>query len=275
MIFSPMGLLGGASGALCGLIAAEAVWMVLNRAYLPGPLFSAWMRNMVMNTILIVIISMLPQVSASAHIGGAAVGAIAAVLLHYQRYGQGVTRWLALLAIPLVPVASIGALLQAMKTQPQWVQLRGMFQADQERLHAETTREERRNLRERYQAEATGADNAARKAYENAWPLLNKGPERRGDAERQQAIEALAQAHANLTGATERLSENAPWRSQEVREAHLGILAYLQALADLCSISEEYLRDNRKIASYKPFEDQVEAVRSLQNRWASYIGDRR
>jgi membrane associated rhomboid family serine protease len=261
MIFSPMGLLGGASGALCGLIAAEAVWMVLNRAYLPGPLFSAWMRNMVMNTILIVIISMLPQVSASAHFGGAAAGAIVAVLLHIQRYGLGVARWLALVAIPLIPLASLGALLQAMKSQPQWVQIRERFQAD-------TAREELRHFRERYNRDAASADTTARNAYADAYDVIKNHPSRRAPEKIERGIDILTQARTELGEAIQKLSAGSAYRESDAEELRQTVLEYLQAQADLLSLCERFLRDNQNLvnANEKALQEQKNKVDELRKR---------
>src|SRR5262249_144667 len=86
LITSIYGLARG-SGGLCGLLGGVAVWVVLNRSYLPSPIVGMLQRNIVINVVLMVFISMIPGVSWSGHLGGAVTGVIAAVLLHYQRYG--------------------------------------------------------------------------------------------------------------------------------------------------------------------------------------------
>src|SRR5262249_23013066 len=185
MALKPLALLGGASGALCGLIAAEAVWIVFNRAYLPGQLFSAWVRNIGINAILIVIISSLPNVSAAGHFGGAALGAVVAVLLHVHRYASSVLRWLAIVCVPLAAVVPIAGLLHFMNTTPQWVMLRG-------EVHAAEAQEESRALREFYRTDALAADQAARDAYNQALPILKKEPGQRLQRERDDAIDVLS-----------------------------------------------------------------------------------
>src|SRR5262249_42970112 len=57
----------GASGALCGILAALPAWVVLNRPYLPPALASELLRRSLLNIVLIVIISILPGVSAAGH----------------------------------------------------------------------------------------------------------------------------------------------------------------------------------------------------------------
>jgi membrane associated rhomboid family serine protease len=266
MIVKPNAFLAGASGAICGLIAAEAVWIVLNRAHLPGPLFSAWMRNIGINAILIVIISTLPNVSASAHFGGAAIGAVVAVLLHYQRYGFGVARWLALVAVPLVPVASVGALIYTMNTKPLWVQFR-------EKVQEEQAREEDRALIERYRRDAWEADQKAREAYNRSYELVAMHPERRDPEAKQSAIEALTRARSGLAEAINRVSACPPARTATLEEARLGTVEYLQALADLCDLSLTDLREDRNLlgANLNALEEQAAKVKDLQKRWARYI----
>ncbi len=66
------GSLAGASSALCGIIAAEAVWVWLNRRYLPRSLLDGWRNNLVINVVLLVFISFVPGVSGWGHFGGAA-----------------------------------------------------------------------------------------------------------------------------------------------------------------------------------------------------------
>src|SRR6516225_648379 len=66
----------GASGALCGLLASMVVWVLLNRPYLPPQYVSAWLRNLTINIVLIVFISMMPGISAAGHFGGGLAGAV-------------------------------------------------------------------------------------------------------------------------------------------------------------------------------------------------------
>src|SRR5262249_23670361 len=106
----PRSLLVGASGALCGLLLSLAVWVILNRRYLPPALTSSLIRNVGINTVLIAFISFLPGVSWAGHLGGAVAGAAVAVPLNLQRFGAGLQRWLGLLGIIAVPLVAIGLL---------------------------------------------------------------------------------------------------------------------------------------------------------------------
>ena len=70
--------LAGASGGLCGQMAALVVWFAVNRHRLPGPIATSMQRGLIINAVLIIGISMVPGVSGLAHLGGALGGALAA-----------------------------------------------------------------------------------------------------------------------------------------------------------------------------------------------------
>jgi membrane associated rhomboid family serine protease len=111
LLFQPLALTAGASGALCGILASMPVWILLNYAYLPSQLAANWLRSIVMDLILIAFISFLPGISAAGHFGGAAVGAAAAVPMVLLRFASGPKRWLGLLGLVLV-AAIVGLLFQ-------------------------------------------------------------------------------------------------------------------------------------------------------------------
>jgi membrane associated rhomboid family serine protease len=100
----------GASGALWGILAAHAVWVVANRRYLPRQLASQMLRQVLIVLVINVGITYgVPNISAAAHFGGGAVGAVTALLLHWHRYGGYVTRGLALIGLIATPVLCVGA----------------------------------------------------------------------------------------------------------------------------------------------------------------------
>ena len=108
----------GASGAVCGVAAAEAVWLVCNRRYLaPGPV-RRQLGNLFFSGLLIGLLSMAPGVSGAAHLGGAVVGAAAAFLLHLARFGGGLTRAVAVVLLLGLPVGCLVGLKQASARWP-------------------------------------------------------------------------------------------------------------------------------------------------------------
>jgi membrane associated rhomboid family serine protease len=98
-------LLAGASGALCGILGAEFVWLLLNGRFLPRRIVRRWWWGMVINLLLLGGFSAMANVSALAHGGGLAVGALAAVLLNVQRFSRARWRWLTLLPLAALPWA--------------------------------------------------------------------------------------------------------------------------------------------------------------------------
>jgi membrane associated rhomboid family serine protease len=119
MVLQPdKGGVAGASGALCGMLTSMAVWVWLNRPYLPPRVVSAWMRNITMNIFLIALISLVPGVSWTGHLGGAVGGAVVAVPLLYTRFGRGAQRWLGwvgVAAVPLLALALVHASVSAIR----------------------------------------------------------------------------------------------------------------------------------------------------------------
>lgn len=98
----------GASGAICGLLGSFAVWLWLNRRYMPEQLTASWRSSIIINLFLMAAISTLPRISWEAHLGGAVGGALFSIPLHYQRFGlpwQRLVSWLGFLAIPAAAIA--------------------------------------------------------------------------------------------------------------------------------------------------------------------------
>jgi membrane associated rhomboid family serine protease len=123
LIFSPAPGVAGASGAICGILGAMAAWVYLNRPYLPRDLSGSWMRGIVTNVILIVLISMVPGVSASGHFGGGLAGLVAAVPMTSSRFGRGAQRWLGLAGALLVPVVVVAWLAHALAPQREGAEI--------------------------------------------------------------------------------------------------------------------------------------------------------
>ncbi len=113
-------LMGGASGAICGLIGAEPVWVLFNWKYLPRSMVSRWRNVFLSNLALLIFISLVPGVSGLGHLGGAVVGAIAALLLHWHRFGSNPWRWLGIVALVPLPFLCFAAVKCAQQTNPTW-----------------------------------------------------------------------------------------------------------------------------------------------------------
>jgi len=123
MAIQPRVLLAGASGAICGLISAEVVWVLLNWRYLPRSFVRRWRGNFQINLLLLVGISLVPGISGLGHLGGALTGAAAALLLHWQRFGPNPWRWLGVVALIPLPWLGYAGIEYARRTNPAWIEL--------------------------------------------------------------------------------------------------------------------------------------------------------
>jgi len=121
----------GASGAICGLLAAEVVWLFVNRKVLPERMVKAQGKAMGINVLLITFMSFLPGVSWSGHLGGALAGAAAAFLLHAHRFGRPALGWACLGALVLLPILMF-APLRPFSTDSQ------VYMVDPYRVHRES-----------------------------------------------------------------------------------------------------------------------------------------
>jgi hypothetical protein len=110
----------GASGALCGLLGAEIVWVLLNGRYLPADIRKRWRFGLIMNVVLIALMGFMPGVSNWGHLGGALTGVAVGVLLNFQRFGPSPWRWLAVPVLAALPVAGWMLIRQYRATSKEW-----------------------------------------------------------------------------------------------------------------------------------------------------------
>jgi rhomboid protease GluP len=207
--FKPQVLVMGASGALCGMLASLIVWTLLNRNYLPPSLVSNWLRRMLVNVVLIVLISSVPGVSAMGHFAGGVVGLVTSVLLNVQRFGSGLQRGLALLGLAAVPVLCVAPLLR------QAVPAAAASGRSSLVLH--------RNDGSRVEVQAL--EEAAWQAYQNqVEPLLKRAPAERTRAEIGKALDELSRQRAETTQVAEVLRHTPPLPDRDSEtERQLGI----------------------------------------------------
>jgi membrane associated rhomboid family serine protease len=113
----PIGAIGS-SGALCGLVTALLVAIVLNRQHVGSQLLTAWRQILTQVIVLTVLVSFVPHVSAAGHLGGAIVGLVAGGLGNYIRFGVAWQRWASFAGLIALPVACV-ILLQTYGRQPR------------------------------------------------------------------------------------------------------------------------------------------------------------
>jgi membrane associated rhomboid family serine protease len=254
--WSPVGCVG-ASGALCGIFAAEGAWVYLNRRFLPPQLVSLWRSNLLQNLVLIVFISLLPGISGAGHLGGAVVGVIAAVLLHYQRFGRGALRWLALAGVVALLPLCVGGLTAAISRSPRWEIIRNL----QGGVEAQDDSE--RGFEPRFLDRSQSAVNSAAKALDRALEpdLLNGRAEKRDPEKVTEAAAALAKARPKLLKIADELAE-VSYQDQKVEERRKVLEQFLRKRAELCALTERYLSERRE---FKDGTKEVEEWKKVRD----------
>jgi membrane associated rhomboid family serine protease len=106
VLSSPHGLTVGSSGGWCGVVAAETVWVLLDRHLLTAADRQRWMTNFGRVVILMVAISLVPGVSWGGHLGGAIGGGISAWLLLQLNSRQQIVRLMSIIGLVLLPLAA-------------------------------------------------------------------------------------------------------------------------------------------------------------------------
>jgi membrane associated rhomboid family serine protease len=204
---NPHALMVGASGCICGLLASMGVWVWLNRGFLPPRLVSDWMRNIMLNVLLIAFISMVPNVSWEGHLGGGLAGAVVAVPLNFSRFGQGAQRWLGWVGVAAVPVLCLGLLWQSARGNAPEVEV----SADDPSMVA---------LRTNYADTINGAHTGCEDAYtEHGKKFLEAGIDPSKDEQAvQKALKAFQAVRANLKTRADRLSRAGPFKNPTVQD---------------------------------------------------------
>jgi membrane associated rhomboid family serine protease len=243
MSFTLAGLGAGASGALWGMMVSMAVWVFLNRRFLPRQLVSSWLSQLGGLLILNVFISLMPGVSKEAHFGGGFGGLVAGALLNYQRFGRSWLRWPALLGVILLPVASVLALPATQGWYQQMVQR--MPQVFGERQAAILAARDYEGLRG-ILADARKLSLRAHGLYDDhIEPVLEQNPARRTPEGTQKAEEALTAARKKVREAIGLLAQAGPYAAPELETARQKRKEQLEQLDKLFELCEECLHKGK------------------------------
>jgi membrane associated rhomboid family serine protease len=100
----------GSSGGLCGVFAAQFVWLTFQRHLFRQSEWNSMIRHYLRFAILIAIISAVPGVSWGGHLGGAIGGFLTCLLIGLTNKDKVWQRRLGWAGIVLLPVAGIGGL---------------------------------------------------------------------------------------------------------------------------------------------------------------------
>jgi rhomboid protease GluP len=198
--------LAGASGAIWGLTTSLMTWLVLNRRYLPDGMAADWGWRMSLVIVLGVGDVFLPNVSVAAHLGGAAVGVLAAVLLNAHRFGNGRRRALAALGLVLLVPACV--------LPVAWAVEAGMREA---RRIGENAQREEDDINARL-AELTDVRlYRVARLKDKVLPPLKLPPRGRTRRDVEDARESLAELRRRANDLAARMAE--PYRTERVDQA--------------------------------------------------------
>lgn len=198
------GSAAGASGALCGIFASLAVWIIWNRRYLPPQMVASSLRQLMLNAVIIALISTMSDVSWQGHLGGAIAGAVVSAPLMFTRFGNSWQRWLGWLGVIAVPVACV-LLIEGSTTAADRTELAALLD----------NREAAAALDEMQDAVSRAAD-----AYNQVTVPLLKNPEKVLDDSKRlaQAQKSLASSLKELQSAAAKLEAAKPSMPANRRE---------------------------------------------------------
>jgi membrane associated rhomboid family serine protease len=251
----------GASGALCGLVGAIAVWVLLNGRFLPRALASRWRSGLLTTFVLMVFISLFPNVSAAAHLGGALAGGAAALLLNFHRFSPAPWRWLALLGLAAIPWACFAALERARATSNDWHQVEEMDFEQRFLTPGSPT-----NLRKIMYSANWFYQN-------NVRPLLDQRPERRDPEALERGLSSLDEQGQALHDLEKTLAQTGPYRDAEVEEARQAGLAYVRARARLLELADRCLREGEQWTAEeeKALKEQIATLAQARRAWEELL----
>jgi membrane associated rhomboid family serine protease len=247
-----VGLSAGASGGVCGLLAAEAVWFLFNRRYLPRVLLRQARTAFFVNLVLLVFISSFNGVGGWGHFGGAATGAMTAMLLQLHRFGPPPWRWLALAGF--APMFWYGHFVieQAQLTNKDWQKVEdNLFET-------------------RFAPAIRRAVQKARVAYaDTVEPVLEIHPERRDAAKVEAALAVLSEQQGKLNAVAEQLARAGPYGSPEAEDARRVGGDYVRSVAEWFAEAERILRIGvkRTDKDRQALRQQQQKVEDARARW--------
>jgi membrane associated rhomboid family serine protease len=256
----------GASGAVCGIFAAEAVWAYYHREFLNPRIFSSWQRNFMINLVLLVFISFFPGVSWAGHLGGAIAGLIVALCFSYSQAQIGVKRWLGLAGVILVPVVSVAMLVRTMNISAEWARIRKKAESAVENVQSDS---EIQDFNDNYLPQVRSAISENKKIETDLRVLLEMHPTRRNNVNL--AIGVFDANIQSLNKTITLLRQRERFVTPLVEQARSAGLNYLQARLELSRLFKECLEKGDKWTEQdeERLRQQKENVENAENEWRS------
>jgi membrane associated rhomboid family serine protease len=227
----------GASGALCGVLAATMVWVVFNGRHLPRATATQLRTSLISSAVLLIFISLFRNVSGLCHLGGALFGAASAALLDLHRWRTGPLRWLALAGLVALPWLGMRAIDRARATDPRW------------------HRVERRVFDHLYkQRVATVGGEAEDLFRRHIAPVLHQSPRKRDEGQVRRALADATENHPILVELAAELARAGPYRDADTERDREAELDRVEKLAAKFAEAEDLLKRNANT----PEKDEVE-----------------
>jgi membrane associated rhomboid family serine protease len=256
----------GASGAVCGIFAAEAAWVYYNRRFLDPRLFFSWQQNFMINVVLLGIISFMPNVSWAAHLGGAISGLIMALWLNYFQLQAGWRRWLTPIGVILIPLVAFGLLVRAMNSSAVWKQAREY----EKELQEEKEREEINN----YLPRLASTDQKAQLVFtKDVKPLLEVRASRRNAEDVKKAIHQLDETINDLQKGVETLHTRRPFDSPFIEKVRQHRLLLTETRITLLQLGKECMEKGEDCTEKdeERLKEQEEQLEKIKNEWREIL----
>jgi hypothetical protein len=245
----------GGWDAICGLIAAEAVWMLLSRKHLPRSSVRNWRRGFIGTAILLIFMGMFPGAGSWGLLGGAATGALAGLCLYWQRFGPDPWRWLGFLAVVPLPWLGYALIDRAKQTDPIWAKL----------VKQEEAREEKEFEDSKLPGRLGGVIKSSENWYDVKFaPMLRRDGDNwkaRDPAEVKEVLAALAELRKRMEQLSADLrSSRRSYRSPDILKTIDRAQVYLQTRTKQLNLAEQLLRDRDQITQED--RDQLKRLRA-------------
>jgi rhomboid protease GluP len=230
----------GASGALCGILAATMVWVLFNARHLPKAVATHMRTSLIVSGVLLIFISLFPQVSGLCHLGGALFGAAAAALFHFERWGSPRVRWLAVAGLVALPWLGLRVIDHERSVDPRWhrVERRAFEQFFQQRI-------------------VDVAGECARYFRHRVEPLLDESPSKRdGTAVRKTLVE-IAECRTDLARLADDLRAAGRYRDVEAERDRNAALEHTEELSTKFAKAAEALESNANTTEQNDTEERT------------------